>query len=163
MFFVISDALWAITRRTNMKQLLLRCVTFSVCILIVSFGSPCETTAGEIHIGWGSDSKGSLPACPKKAWKGGPPPHAPAHGYRAKYAYRYYPSSCVYYDTCRKVYFYLEGDNWRASASWPQHINFRLGDYVTMDINKPHTRFEEHKHKYPPGQLKKKNKKRARY
>jgi hypothetical protein len=24
--------------------------------------------------------------------KGGPPPHAPAHGYRAKYSYRYYPS-----------------------------------------------------------------------
>ena len=89
-------------------------------------------------------------------------PSAPctAHGYRAKYAYRYYPSSCVYYDTGRKVYFYLEGDDWRASVSLPQHINLRLGDYVTMDMDtdKPYTRFEEHRHKYPPGQLKKKNK-----
>jgi hypothetical protein len=126
-------------------------------VLIASFGSPWETTAGEIHIGWVSDSKGT--PGPKKAQKSGPPPHAPAHGYRAKYAYRYYPSSCVYYDTGRKVYFYLEGDDWRASVSLPQHINLRLGDYVTMDMDtdKPYTRFEEHRHKYPPGQLKKKN------
>jgi hypothetical protein len=148
-----------------MKQVLLRCGTFLICVLIVSFGSPWETTAGEIHIGWGSDSKDSRAVCPKKVRKGGPPPHAPAHGYRAKYAYRYYPSSSVYYDTGRKVYFYLEGDDWRASVSLPQHLNLRLDNYVTvdMDTDKPYTRFKKHRHKYPPGQLKKKNKNWARY
>jgi hypothetical protein len=41
--------------------------------------------------------------------KGGPPPHARAHGYRAKYSYRYYPSCYVYFDISRKCYFYLSG------------------------------------------------------
>lgn len=49
--------------------------------------------------------------------------------------------------------------------SLPQHIKLQLGDYVTMDMDtdKPYTRLGAHKHKYPPGQLKKKNKDRARY
>ena len=58
-----------------MKRVFLRCVTFLVCVLIASFGSPWETTAGEIHIGWVSDSKGT--PGPKKAQKSGPPAHAP--------------------------------------------------------------------------------------
>ena len=37
--------------------------------------------------------------------KQGPPPWAPAHGYRAKYQYYYYPSSYVYFDTKKKLYF----------------------------------------------------------
>jgi hypothetical protein len=133
-------------------------------LLVISF-TACNTTGGGVHVGWGPDSKGAHVSHPHEVKKVGPPPHAPAHGYRAKYAYRYYPSSCVYYDTGRKVYFYLEGDDWRASVSLPQHINLRLGDYVTMDMDtdKPYTRFKEHRHKYPPGQLKKKNKNWARY
>jgi hypothetical protein len=48
------------------------------------------------------------------------------------------------------------------SLSLPQDIGFRLDDYVTieMDTDKPYTRYEEHKRKYPPGQLKKKKKKK---
>ncbi len=89
---------------------------------------------------------------------GGPPPHAKAHGYRAKHVYRYYPFLAVYFDTHRKTYFYLEGGNWRVSLSLPRDIRVRLGDYVTieMDTDKPYTRYEVHKRKYPPGQLKKK-------
>ena len=92
--------------------------------------------------------------------KGGPPSHAPAHGYRAKYTYRYYPSCSVYYDMYRKLYFYLEGENWRLSASLPHAIQVRLGDHVSieMDTDKPYTHYQEHKRKYPPGQLKKKAK-----
>lgn len=33
--------------------------------------------------------------------EGGPPPWAPAHGYRAKHSYHYYPSAEVYFDTGR--------------------------------------------------------------
>jgi hypothetical protein len=133
-------------------------------LLVISF-TACKTTGGGVHVGWGPDSKGTHVSHPHKVKKGGPPPHAPAHGYRAKYAYRYYPSSRVYYDTGRSLCFYLEGDNWRTSVSLPQHINLRLGDYVTMDMDtdKPYTQFEEHRHKYPPGQMKKKNKKLVRY
>jgi hypothetical protein len=89
--------------------------------------------------------------------KNGPPAHAPAHGYRAKHQYRYYPSCSVYFDTGRDVYFYLEGDNWRVSVELPNHLRVRLGDYVVveMDTDRPYLHHQDHKNKYPPGQLKK--------
>jgi hypothetical protein len=48
------------------------------------------------------------------------------------------------------------------SVSLPQEIHVKLGDHVSieMDIDKPYIHYEEHKHKYPPGQLKKKGKKK---
>jgi len=94
--------------------------------------------------------------------KGGPPPHAPAHGYRAKYKYRYYPTCGVYYDTYRELYFYLEGANWWISASLPHAVQLGLGGYVSieMDEDKPYIYYEEHKRKYPPGQFKKKDKRK---
>jgi len=96
----------------------------------------------------------------KAKTKGGPPPHAPAHGYRAKYSYRYYPSCYVYFDISRRCYFYLAGDGWKVSASLPVSLRAQLGDYVSieMDTDRPYINFEEHKKKYPPGQLKKKKK-----
>jgi len=97
--------------------------------------------------------------------KGGPPPHAPAHGYRAKHQYRYYPSRSVYYDTGRGLYFYLKGDNWEVGASLPSSLSVGLGDYVSMelDTNRPYIYHEEHVKKYPPGQLKNKNKKNNKW
>ena len=94
--------------------------------------------------------------------KGGPPPHAPAHGYRAKHHYHYYPSSSVYYDNDRKLYFYLKGDNWEVGASLPSSIRVRLGDYVSieMETDQPYIYHADHVKKYPPGQMKKKNKKK---
>jgi hypothetical protein len=76
----------------------------------------------------------------KSKTKGGPPPHAPAHGYRAKYNYHYYPKAKVYFDTSRRLYFYMEGDKWRASVSLPLNLNLKLGDYVNieMDSDKPY-------------------------
>jgi hypothetical protein len=92
--------------------------------------------------------------------KGGPPAHAPAHGYRAKHHYRYYPSCYVYFDISRKCYFYLDGDNWKVSVSLPVSLRAQLGEYVSieMDTDRPYTKFEDHKKTYPPGQLKKKKK-----
>jgi len=99
--------------------------------------------------------------------KGGPPPHAPAHGYRAKhqYHYRYYPSRSVYYDTGRGLYFYLKGDDWEVAASLPSSLKVGLGDYVFMELetDKPYIYHTEHVKNYPPGQLKKKNKKKHKW
>jgi hypothetical protein len=144
-----------------MKQVMVKSVISLGCVLFIFSFSACKTTGGGIHLGWGSESKISHP----DVVKGGPPPHAPAHGYRAKYTYRYYPSSCIYFDACRKVYFYLEGDNWRTSVLLPRDIQLQLGSYVTLEMNtdKPYTQFKEHKRKYPPGQLKKKTKKWAKH
>lgn len=79
---------------------------------------------------------------PKSKAGGGPPAHAPAHGYRAKYNYNYYPKANVYFDTSRKVYFYMEGEKWRASVSLPLDLKVRLGDHVSieMDSDKPYLR-----------------------
>jgi hypothetical protein len=90
----------------------------------------------------------------------GPPPHAPAHGYRAKYAYYYYPDAYVYYCASRKQYFFLEGERWIVSVSLPQRVLVRLGTHVVieMDSERPYRHFSSHKKKYPPGQMKKKDK-----
>jgi hypothetical protein len=90
---------------------------------------------------------------------GGPPPHAPAHGYRAKYHYRYYPECSVYYDSGREVYFYIKGDHWEVGASLPRHLRIGLGDSVSIELetDKPYLHHAEHIKKYPPGQLKNKN------
>lgn len=119
----------------------------SVCFFAFVLLGGCRTFG--VDINWPVDSKEA---------KKGVPAHAPAHGYRAKY--HYYPGAYVYFDTARMVYFHLDGDSWRMTASLPKDIKVRLGDYVTieMDTDKPYTKFKEHKTNYPPGQLKKKNK-----
>ena len=129
-------------------------------LFILSFIG-CTTTGPGVHIDWGGKSEETEHPVVKTK-KGGPPPHAPAHGYRAKRSYRYYPSNSVYFDTYRKVYFYLEGKTWRMSVSLPKEIRLKIGDYVSieMDTDKPYTYYSEHKRKYPPGQLKKKGKKK---
>ena len=95
----------------------------------------------------------------------GPPAHAPAHGYRAKHQYRYYPSRSVYYDTGRRLYFYIKGDNWEVGASLPNQIRIDLGDSVNIELDTdiPYIYHSEHVKKYPPGQMKKKNKKKNKW
>jgi len=123
-------------------------------LFLLSF-SGCISIGGGAHLGEISKPKG------------GPPPHAPAHGYRAKHSYNYYPSAHVYFDTSRKVYFYLDRDNWRMSVSLPESLKVNLGNHVTidMDTDKPYVKFVEHKKKYSRGQVKKhkKNKKKKKW
>jgi hypothetical protein len=87
----------------------------------------------------------------------GPPPWAPAHGYRAKHHYRYYPASHVYFDDGRGLYFYYEGGGWRVGASLPVGIHLEVHDFVEieMDTDKPYVFHSEVVKKYPPGQAKK--------
>lgn len=104
-----------------------------------------------------SNSHESSPSYKKK----GPPPWAPAHGYRAKHKYRYYPSSRVYHDRGRGVYFYYKDGQWRVSVSLPTAIHIEVGDYVTLEMvtDKPYEWDHEVMKKYPPGKMKKKHKK----
>jgi len=142
-----------------MEYNVLKRMIFVLAIVLVMVSlSACGTTGGAVGFEWAEEGGHGYDV--KRAEKGGPPPHAPAHGYRAKYTYRYYPSCSVYYDTYRRLYFYLQGPNWQISASLPQGLQLSLGSYVSieMDTDKPYTYYEEHKRKYPPGQLKKKDK-----
>ena len=133
---------------------------FFILLILFSF-SACSTTSGSVGYSWGQGPGSGHPHDIKTHKKGGPPPHAPAYGYRAKYKYRYYPASSVYYDMDRSLYFYLEGPNWRISASLPHAIQVGLGDHVVleMEADKPYIHYDEHKHKYPPGQFKNEHKK----
>ena len=58
----------------------------------------------------------------------GPPPWAPANGYRAKVRHVYFPTQNMYYDLQDRVYIYANGGNWSISASiqtdwWAMHVN----------------------------------------
>ncbi len=137
---------------------------FVTLIIIFLFGlsfTGCGTTGGGIIINGGNGSGNEHPPVVKK----GPPDHAPAHGYRAKHKYRYYPSCSVYYDYGRKIYFYMRGDHWEVGASLPSHLRIRLGDSVNIELrtDRPYIHYAEHVKKYPPGQLKKKHKKKHKW
>jgi len=122
-------------------------------------------TAKRVKVVYEEDGNSGYSEVDHKHKKKGPPAHAPAHGYRAKHQYRYYPSRSVYYDTDRGLYFYLKGDNWEVGASLPNHLRIGLGDSVKIDLDtaKPYTHHAEHVKKYPPGQMKKKNKKKNKW
>ena len=117
---------------------------------------------GSISFEWGKGDEPVKQKSLKKHSKAGPPSHAPAHGYRAKHQYRYYPSHSVYYDTGRGLYFYLQSGKWQISASLPSRLRVSLGDYVDMELEttRPYVHHEEHVKHYPPGKMKKKNRRK---
>jgi hypothetical protein len=83
----------------------------------------------------------------------GPPPWAPAHGYRAKTRYVYFTEQNFYYDNNRGVYIYLSGSNWQVSASIPNPFkNVDLTAAVKIDLDfdadDPQKYNSEHKKKY---------------
>ena len=45
----------------------------------------------------------------------GPPPWAPAHGYRAKTRHVYFPDQNFYFDVQKSVYIYMSGDKWQVA------------------------------------------------
>lgn len=83
----------------------------------------------------------------------GPPPWAPAHGYRAKHHYRYYPDSRVYFDLERSVYFYYGGSGWQMSASLPSAFDLDMRGYVDLDMDedRPYLYHSEVIKRYPAG------------
>lgn len=139
-------------------------VVLSMSLLFFAF-SACHGTMGGVGVDWGHEDENE-PASPYGSHryeddKPGPPAHAPAHGYRAKHHYRYYPDERVYYDTGRGAYFYLDNGTWRMSVSLPGSIRLE-SRYVPLelDTDEPYRYFNEHQSKYPPGKMKgKKHKK----
>jgi len=125
-------------------------------MLVFAFG--CASTRGAVGVGWGDPAPHPEVKVDRKH---GPPPHAPAHGYRAKHSYRYYPANEVYYDTGRRIYFYIEGGAWVADALLPYHLRMSLGGYETVEMysDTPYEYHRKHKpkgqDKVPPGHAKK--------
>ena len=133
--------------------------SLTMCFLILSavliFG--CAGTNIQAKYEKKDDSGYSKAEHEHKNKKGGPPAHAPAHGYRAKHKYRYYPDSSVYHDLKRGLYFYIKGGNWEVGASLPYNLQMGLGDSVTLELetDKPYTHHADHAKQYPPGKMKK--------
>ena len=140
-------------------------IYFAASVFVLSM-STNVFAGGSFSFSWGKDSEPEQQQVKHKHKhkKGGPPAHAPAHGYRAKHQYRYYPSSKVYHDTRRGLYFYLKGDNWEVGASLPSKLQAGMESYVNIELetDKPYVHHAEHVKKYPPGQIKKKPKQWAK-
>lgn len=83
---------------------------------------------------------------------GGPPPWAPAHGYRRKCQYRYYPRFEIYYSVSADVYYWEVNGTWRSGRYLPDHIQFKDGDYVSLELktDKPYEHHEEIREKHGP-------------
>lgn len=70
-----------------------------------------------------------------------PPPHAPAHGYRAKHEYVYYREREIYYEPERRLWFWIDGGDWRFGASLPAYFQqFTSGGIsIQLDSDTPYT------------------------
>ena len=66
----------------------------------------------------------------------GPPPWAPAHGYRTKTRYVYFSDYNVYYDNTRGVYISVAGSNWQIDAKLPNILSgVDLNAAVKVDLD----------------------------
>jgi hypothetical protein len=68
---------------------------------------------------------------------GGPPPWAPAHGYRAKTRYVYFPDHNMYFDLQKNMYIFLSGGGWMVAATLPRvyaNINLKTSRHVELDF-----------------------------
>ena len=71
-----------------------------------------------------------------KADGGGPPPWAPAHGYRRKF--QYYPQQKVYYRADTKQYFWVDAGVVKVGTSLPSWIKISgSGTTAELDTEKP--------------------------
>lgn len=147
--------------RTMIAKALMVVFIFSTMIIF----SACAADAGSIGVKWGNDNGSEQHKVKQKHKGNGPPAHAPAHGYRAKHQYRYYPARRVYHDASRGLYFYLKGDNWEVGVSLPGGLKAELGESVRIELqtDEPYRHNVEHMKQHPPWKYKgKKNKKASK-
>ena len=105
--------------------------------LLLLDGGMCLSSeaAGLTHVAKNGNSQASHHANAKGHHQPGPPKHAPAHGYRSKHMYHYYPGNNVYYDLERKLYFYMDGDTWKTNVSLPESIRLNLGKSTSIELD----------------------------
>lgn len=70
-----------------------------------------------------------------------PPPWAPAHGWRAKHQYVYYPSAEVYYSPVSRMWFWMGGNGWQAGVDLPLALQGYVsagGVNISLDVDRPY-------------------------
>lgn len=81
----------------------------------------------------------------------GPPPWAPARFYHRHRAYYYYPGADVYYRPADRMWFYLDGREWRFGVSLPAsvRVDFDRCVALTMETDRPYLFREQVRTYYP--------------
>jgi len=80
----------------------------------------------------------------------GPPPWAPAHGWRRKHEYHYYPIIQVYYYPHVKRYYWLEGSDWKTGVRLPSYFVIEESRKVIFELDdEPHKHHGRIKNDYP--------------
>jgi hypothetical protein len=84
--------------------------------------------------------------------KHGPPPWAPAHGWRRKHeTYHYYPAIQVYYYPSVRKYYWVERGNWKSGGRLPAHYVVERHKKIVIDLDdEPHKHHHKIKMDYPP-------------
>ena len=82
----------------------------------------------------------------------GPPPHAPAYGYRYPYYYDYYyyPSVPLYFHIYTGYYYYLDHGRWVRTKTLPRQVYLHHNDRVKLRIedDKPYRWYNQHQKQY---------------
>ena len=76
--------------------------------------------------------------------KGGPPPWAPAHGYRAKTRHIYFPDQNFYFDLQQGMYIYLSSGKWIVAAKLPSifgGLNLTTARQIELDLSTDHPHY----------------------
>ncbi len=95
-----------------------------------------------------------------------PPPWAPAHGKRAQqHRYTYYPEYGFYYAPESKMWFWLEGSDWRVGASLPGDYRGYATGGISIELGTERP-YEEHnlvvEHYGQPKKMKHNNKNKGK-
>lgn len=90
---------------------------------------------------------------PTDVFSQGPPPWAPAHGYRAKTRHIYFPDQNMYYDIQRGTYIYFNNGKWSVSVKVPSiFVGINLGKSTQIELDfygdRPQRYNYSHKTKY---------------
>ena len=92
----------------------------------------------------------TLPPGQAKKHGNGPPPWAPAYGYRAKQQYRYYPKHNLYQDPATGAFYSHQNGAWSKGGLPPGLDPKSLGRGYTVhgDPDEPYKGNDQHKGKY---------------
>ena len=73
---------------------------------------------------------------PADVFSQGPPPWAPAHGYRAKTRHIYFPNQNMYYDIQKSNYIYFSNGKWSISSRVPSiFVGINLGKSTQIQLD----------------------------
>ncbi len=95
---------------------------------------------------------GSMAGCVYAPVREGPPPHAPAYGYRYPYYYDYYyyPSVPLYFHIYTGYYYYHDHGRWVRTKVLPRNIHIQHYDRVKLRIedDQPYRWYNQHQKQY---------------